>query len=513
MPASLIRGRHVLCRVTGPDGVEMLEDGALLQRDGEIVEIGPADGLRRRHPDVPEIGSRDHLVIPGLVNAHHHVGVAHPLLGCLDGPLELWLAEVWARRDVDPYLDTLWGAALLLRSGVTTVMHNLVRWIPPAGEALLEDTDRILRGYREAGLRVAYSVAMKEQNRIVYGDDGKFLGTLPPALADALASRLRRSLSGDGYLALFEEIHRRHAGEAGDRVRLLLSPSNVHWTSDALLQRIKALAGRYGAGIHMHLAETAYQREWALRTVGKTPVAHLRALGVLGPEVSCAHGVWLSDDDLEQMADAGAVICHNPSSNLRLSSGVAPVARMLARGVTVALGADSSGINDDYELLQEVRLASALHRAPGHDSPRLTPAQLLQMATASGARACLLGERVGSLEVGKRADVVLLSLDRLGDRLGASADVPVLDLLVQRGRAEHIDTVLVDGEVVFDGGRCTRIDEAAVATELRRRFAGPLTPAEEERRAIVAALRPHVRAFYADWRPHFEPARAGQRQP
>lgn len=499
MSASLIRGRYVVCRATGPDAIEMIEDGALVQRDGEIVEIGPAAALRHRYPDLPEIGSRDHLVLPGLVNAHHHVGVASTLLGCLDGPLELWLTEMFARRDVDPYLDTLWGSMLLLRSGVTTVMHNVVRWIPPAGNALLQDTERILAAYRAAGLRVAYSVAMKEQNRVVYGDDKAFLGTLPPALADALGSRLRSAMSGEEYLALFNEMYRQHAPSGGDRVRLLLSPSNVQWISDSLFQRIKEAAQRHRTGIHMHLAETAYQRAYALRTFGKTPVSHLHDLGVLGPELSCAHGVWLSDTDLERLAEAGSVVCHNPSSNLRLRSGAAPVHRMLERGVTVALGADSSGINDDQELLQEMRLASALHRAPGHDGPRLTPAQLLHMGTAAGARACFVGDRVGSLEVGKRADVVLVNVDRLGDRLGVSADVPVLELFVQRGRAEHIDTVLVDGEVVFANGRCIGIDEIGVLRELRNRFAQPLKPHEQERRAIVDALRPHVRAFYRNW--------------
>jgi cytosine/adenosine deaminase-related metal-dependent hydrolase len=123
------------------------------------------------------------------------------------------------------------------------------------------------------------------------------------------------------------------------------------------------------------------------------------------------------------------------------------------------------------------------------------------MATAAGARACLLGDRVGSLEIGKRADAVLVNLDRLGDRLGLGDDVPVLELLVQRGRAQHIDTVLVDGEVVFAAGRCTRIDEAAVVRELRQRFAEPLKPHERERRQMAEALRPHVRAFYRDWQP------------
>ena len=498
MGSSLVHGRYLLCRATGRDAVEMFEDAALFQREGEIVEIGPYETLRSRHPDVPEVGTREHLVMPGLVNAHHHVGVTHPLAGCMDGPLELWLSEVWARRDVDPYLDTLWGAVQLLRSGVTTVMHNVVRWIVPAGDALLGVSDRILEGYREAGMRVAYSIGMKEQNLITYGDDAAFIRELPTTLGSELARRVGEGMSGDGYLALFEDLYQRHAELGGDRVRLLLSPSNVQWASDALFQRIKALAARYGVGIHMHLAETPYQKGYAARRFGKSAVAHLSELGILGPELSCAHGIWLDDEDLEQLAAAGTVICHNPSSNLRLRSGVAPVQRMLERRLTVALGADSSGINDDQELLQEVRLASALHRGVGHDAPRLTPADLLQMATASGAQACRLGDRIGALEVGKRADAVLVNLDRLTEGLGASEDESVLELLFQRGRDRHIDAVIVDGEVVFAEGRPTRFDAPQVVAELRERFSRPLAPHEQERRALAHALRPYVRAFYRE---------------
>ena len=131
--------------------------------------------------------------MPGLVNAHHHLGVSHPIAGCMDGSLELWLSEVWARRDVDPYLDTLWGATQLLRSGVTTVMHNVVRWIVPSGDSLLSVSDAVLRGYREAGMRVAYSVGMKQHNLVAYGSDEDFLRGLPATLAEDLRKRMRES--------------------------------------------------------------------------------------------------------------------------------------------------------------------------------------------------------------------------------------------------------------------------------------------------------------------------------
>ena len=193
MPASLIRGRYILTRAKDRHSIEVLEDAAILQRDGEIVALGSHAELKAANPDLPELGSQGHLVMPGLVNAHHHIGVSHSTAGCMDGPLELWLAEVWARRDVDPYLDTLWGATQLLRSGVTTVMHNVVRWIVPGGEHLVGASEAILRGYREAGMRVAYSIGMKEHNLVVYGSDEQFLRgsrrRLPTTCARACATR------------------------------------------------------------------------------------------------------------------------------------------------------------------------------------------------------------------------------------------------------------------------------------------------------------------------------------
>lgn len=499
LASSLIRGGHLLERVVAPDQAVVVEDGALLQRDGEIVEIGPYAALRARHPSAPEIGSRRHVVVPAFVNAHHHGGLSSALLGCLDGTLELWLHEMWAKRDVDMYLDSLYSAMQLIRSGVGTSIMHLNRWIPPGGDALLADADAVLRGYRDAGMRVAFAVALKEHHRIVYGDDGAFLRSLPPALSAALTRIAAAGLSGPAYLELFEALWRRHADELGDRARLLVSPSGVQWVSDDTLLAIKETARRHRTGIHLHLAETRWQQEWGLRTFGKTPTAHLAALGLLGPEVSCAHGVWLTDADMDLLAAAGATVSHNPSSNLRLGSGIARVHAMLARGVNVGLGVDSNALNDDNDMLQEIRLASALHRGPGWERPRLPAAQLLRMATENGARACLLADCIGTLAVGKRADCVLFDLERLQDPHDASVELPVLDLLVLRARPEHIDTVVLDGRVVFADGRCTLIDEQQVMAELRARLAQPLKPHEVERKQLAAALRPYIRGFYRDY--------------
>jgi cytosine/adenosine deaminase-related metal-dependent hydrolase len=477
----------------------VIDDGALFQRDGIILEVGRYRDLRARHPVTLELGSERHLVAPGLVNAHHHGGLSSGLLGCADGPLELWLSEMWARRTVDPYLDTLWGCLQLLHSGVTTVMHNYVRWIPHSAEALAADTGHVLRAYSDAGLRVAFSIGLKERRHVVYDDNGSFEASLPRRLA----SRLRRhldhaSLGGSDYLDVFEHLHATHGQNRAARVRLLLSPANVHWVSEGLLADIKATATKHRAGIHMHLDETRYQHDWALRTVGRTPAGHLAALGFLGPEVSCAHGVWLTDADLDLVAASGATVCHNASSNLRLGSGTARLGAMLARAIPVALGVDSNGLNDDHDMLQELRLVSTLHRGVGHSPAGPPPPQLLRMATVNGAAACQF-EDTGTLEVGKRADAVLIDLERLIAPRGLSSETIPLELVVQRAKAAHVDAVVVDGQPVLLDGRPTSIDEAALTAELRARFAQPLTPDELERREIAKDLRPFVRAFYAGW--------------
>ena len=154
----------------------------------------------------------------------------------------------------------------------------------------------------------------------------------------------------------------------------------------SFLQRTKEYAARYQTGIHIHLVESFYQKEFGIRTWSKTPVAHLDELGFLGPEVSCAHSVWLTDADIELLARTNTTVCHNASSNLRLKNGVAPVNAMVSGGVNVAIGTDSTSINDDDDMLQEMRLVSKLHREPSIAAPAINSHQVLKMATLNAAQ-------------------------------------------------------------------------------------------------------------------------------
>ena len=170
----------------------------------------------------------------------------------------------------------------------------------------------------------------------------------------------------------------------------------------------------YTLSLHDALPTCLNRREYGRRTWGHTPVEHLDHLGFLGPEVSCAHSVWLTEQDIDIMALTGATACHNPSSNLRLQNGISPVNSMLRKGVNVALGTDSTAINDDDDMVQEMRLAAKLHRQPGMGNPALDSHQTLRLATANAARPTSFQGKIGAIEKGRFADLVLL--DRSEER-------------------------------------------------------------------------------------------------
>ena len=257
----------------------------------------------------------------------------------------------------------------------------------------------------------------------------------------------------------------------------------------------------------MHLAESLYQKEFGHRTWGVTPVAHLDELGFLGTELSCAHAVWLTEPDIELLAHNGTTVCHNASSNLRLKNGIAPVLRMAQAGVNIAMGTDSTAINDDDDMLQEMRLVSRLHREPGLSAPALTSHAALSMATINAAAPTFFHREIGALEPGRRADAVLLNLANIQQPYLDPGIDPV-DGLLYRGKAGQVDTVMIDGEVVLRDGVHTRLDKTELLRELTERYSRPLEPQVREARTLVQGLLPYVERFYQDWRtnqgpPHY----------
>lgn len=425
MTTSLVRGKFIVSKVE-KDGCPLIfEDAAVAVRDGLVAEIGSYDELAANYPGAAVLGSPHHLVSPGFVNGHHHVGVTPLQLGSPDLPLELWTVRRIAGRTIDLYLDTLYSAFEMVESGITTVQHLHGRVPRPVSRAV-EGASQVIAAYRDLGMRVSYSFGIRDQNRIVYEDDAEFLKRLPDEIVgDAGAYLAEQSFTLEESLEVFETLIASY--EAADWVRIQLAPVNLHWCSDRAIVHTAEMARKYRVPMHMHLLETPLQKEYARRRCGISAVRHVHGLGALGPDVTLGHGVWVTEDDVRLIAETDTAICHNCSSNLRLRSGVAALNAFCACGVRVALGIDEAGLNDDRDMLQEMRLVLRLHRVPGlQESEVPSCSEVFRMATENGAMTTPFGAQIGTLEPGKAADLVLFDWSKITSPY-LSDDVPVID--------------------------------------------------------------------------------------
>jgi cytosine/adenosine deaminase-related metal-dependent hydrolase len=214
--------------------------------------------------------------------------------------------------------------------------------------------------------------------------------------------------------------------------------------------------------------------------------------------MTLGHGVWLTEADIELIAATGTMVCHNASSNFRLRSGVAPVNHYLARGVRVALGLDEAGINDDRDMLQEMRLVLRIHRVPGMDDVVPTSPQVLQMATENGAHTTGFADTIGTIAPGKSADLVVLNWQQIAYPY-LEPSTSIVDAVVHRAKTSGVDTVLVAGEPVLRAGQFTRVNKDDVLDALAASLRTPLTADEERRQQLGRDLFPHVQQFYDGW--------------
>lgn len=496
MNKSLIVADHIVTGIAADGTPDIHEDAAVLLQGDTILEIGPSTQLRRAHPEAHEVGGRGRVAFPGFINAHHHVGLTPFQLGARDQPLELWFPERLAMRDVDPRLDTLFSAFEMIASGVTTVQHLHSR-APGDTDAVLARANAIVSAYAEVGMRASYSFAFRDQCRMVYADDAEFVATLPPDLQAPVATYLAGfALPLGDQIAVFRALRDRWA--ADDLVGIQLAPSNLHWLSDTAIEITARVAEETGAPMHMHLLETPYQAEYAKRRTGGSALQHIDTFGLLGPQLTIGHGVWLTKDDLALLAERGACLCHNCSSNLRLKSGMADLNGFLASGAPVGLGMDEAGINDDRDMLQEMRLALTLHRPPGHDAPYPSAAQILRMATEHGAATTPFAGRIGQIKPGGLADIVLFDWDAVTYPYQDPA-MPLADVLLRRARPAAVQTVLIGGKIVYHEGRFPGIDREAILDQIGKNLRQKDTAAEAANRQLASDLIAPVGAFYRDW--------------
>jgi len=421
---------------------------------GRITSIA-APGTLEIEPARSTVDGRGLLAIPGLVNAH-----THSPENCLRGagerlPLEPWLClmfGVGGRYDAEAHrITALAGAAEMLRTGATAVLDHL--WMtPPSPEAI----DAVMGAYRDAGIRATVAPLMDDVDTTEalaerHGVD--FSRASIPAQVGVLPT-------GE-LLAMLEDAMRNWHGAEEGRLQVFAGPGGVQWCSDALLDGLASAARRHDAGFHVHLLETSVQDETCRLRFGQSGLAALDERGILAPNVSLPHSVWIDEDDIDRIAARGAVVVHNPAANLRLGSGTAPVPALRAAGVHVALGADGSASSDSQNIWQQIKLAALIHN-DGEADVWVDGREALTMATRGGAAALGHEDGLGTLAVGAPADLALL--DRDADGLAGAVALEGALALSEDGRS--VRHVFVGGRQVVADRRCTTIDEGAVRERL-----------------------------------------------
>lgn len=442
-----------------------------------IREIGPA-GLAA--PEAAEvIAAERRLLHPGLINAHTH---GHGNLS--KGMGDLWTLELllnagpWisgGRLLEDKYLTTYLGAIESLMKGCTACYDLTAEFPSPSVEGLYACAD----AYRDAGMRAV--LAPMVADRIFYES--------VPGLLDALPAAHRRDVErfrlapGERSLAIMAEAV---AGWRHDRdlVRPAIAPTIAHHCSDEFMLGCARIARENGLGLHSHVQESKMQVIVALERYGMTQTAHLDRLGLLGPDFTAAHGVWLDDDDMRRLAGHGASVAHNPFSNLRLGNGIAAVKRMGELGVNVGLGTDGANCSDNLNMYESMHLASVASKSRSPDiRDWLTTETVAEAATAGSARALGLGDRIGRIQEGFKADIVFLDLDHPNW-------MPLNDTtnqLVHTEDATAVHSVMVGGTMRVVDRKPVGVDLGALARRVeiaRERLEG----ATRENKMLCAAL-------------------------
>jgi len=430
MPSLLIRGGIV---VTMNDRFDIVE-GDVSTRDGRIVAIGPSIG--GVHDTT--VNAHGGYVLPGLIQTHIHL--CQTLFRGYADDLELmdWLrTRVWPMEAAHTPATLRAAARLaateLLSSGTTSVLTM----------ETVHDTDVVFEAVAETGLRATIGKCMMD-----------FDSQVPRRLQEETRASIDESLA----------LRKRWHGAKNGRIRAAFAPRFAVSCSRTLLESVADLAGAHDALVHTHASESRGEIAIVKELTGsRSNLEYLDEVRLASPHLCAAHCVWADDRDQELLAERGVKVMHCPGSNLKLGSGIAPVPEMRARGITVSLGADGAACNNRLDMFEEMRLAGvlqAMRRKPGV----LLARDVVVMATRDGARTLGLDAEIGSLEIGKRADIIVIDRDRPHMTPGPDP----YSTLVYAARGTDVRTTVVDGEILVDDFTPLHIDRAEVVAEARK---------------------------------------------
>jgi len=413
--------------------------------DNAIAAISP-----RIDAIATAIDGKNKLLLPGFVNAHTHSSEMWQRGIMSVFPLELWLAELYdfAPLDIEKvYLSALGTAVETLLSGGTTVVDHLV--LIPGKE--LETIATAVRAYKEVGIRAFVAPLIQDESLSAGIPSGESEQTHEPYFRSTQAT-----------LEIIEEaVKQFHRPEEG--IYIATAPTGIQLCSDALFTGCIELSEKYNLCRHSHLLETKAQEKLAKEKYGCSAVEHLKRIGYLGDRTTLAHCVHLTEADIAILAETQSTVVHNPLSNLRLGSGIAPILKYRQAGVNVTFGCDGASSNDSQDLLEAIKIGSILHNVTDFDYQHwITPRQAVEMASLGGAKGLNMADELGSLTVGKKADLVLYDLTSLS--LLPRTDP--IGLLVLGRPTNVVDSVWVNGKQIVADGKVKTIDVDNLRQEL-----------------------------------------------
>jgi cytosine/adenosine deaminase-related metal-dependent hydrolase len=413
-------------------------------------------GVGKRQDIINQFGQEDQerhnlegmVVIPGLINTHVHQSQAL-IRGCADDMALIdWLIKrVWVLQGNYDEDDGRVSAELcileILKSGTTAFVETMI-----AGHY---GFDGIARVVQSSGIRAALSKIIMD------------ISTYAEEDANSMHVGMREDPIESFQDAL--TMHEKWEGGADGRIQVWFGPRPPGGCSSELYRKMMGAANERGMGVTVHMAEVKEDVEYLRNSFDMTPVEYCESVGMVGPRVLLIHCVQLEGDDIIRLADTGTHVTHNPLSNSKLASGIAPIAEMLEAGVNVSLGTDGGPSNNGYDMINDMRWASYLQKIR-RDDPTVTPAEaVLEMATINGAKAMGLEDQIGSIEVGKQADFTALNMNK--PRLTPAPD-PV-SAIVFAGCGSDVDTVVIGGKLVVKGGEVLTMDEGRILTEANER--------------------------------------------
>jgi len=423
----IVRGEYVL---PIDAGLTVIHDGAVAVSEGRIADVGTFERIISAFESGTIIGGKGRVVIPGLVNTHTHAAMVYFRGLADDLPLKEWLENhIWPAesRWLTPAFvsDAVELACIeMLKAGVTT--YNDMYFF---GDAAGASTKKIgMRAVLGAGILDFPSAAGK---------------------------------TPDEYLGNAEQFVIRWKGD--ELVTPCIAPHSAYTCCPETLRKAKALAEQFDVPLHIHLSETEWEVGETMVRYRRRPVEHLEAVGFLDERVLAAHCIWVEDNEIELLARRNVGVSHCMESNLKLASGFAPVVTMLAAGVKVTFGTDGAASNNDLNVLSEMSTTAKVHKALSSDPTVLDAKTILLMATRWGAEVLRLGDKIGSIEKGKMADMTIINLEK--PHLTPLYDV--YSHIVYSAMASDVETVMVNGRIVVDDGRLVHADEREIMNKAR----------------------------------------------